>query len=253
MINERDLETIAGQDVYGADGSKIGTAGQVYVDDETGRPEWVTVRTGLFGTNESFVPLADASVSGGRVTVPYDKEKVKNAPNVDPEGRHLDVSEEQSLYQYYGANYGNGQQADYAETGRGRIADRSDDDAMTVSEERLKVGTEKEAAGKVRLRKRVVTEQQNVTVPVSREEVRVEREPITDANVGDATSGPDFAEREAEVTVFEERPVVQKEAVPVERVRLAKEQVTEDRQVSEEVRKEEIDTEGLTDDAENRR
>ena len=174
LIKVRDLESIAGQDVYGADGGKIGTAGQVYVDDETGRPEWVTVRTGFFGANESFVPLADASVSGGRVTVPYDKDKVKNAPNVDPEGRHLDVSEEQSLYQYYGANYGQG--AGYADAGRRRTTKRSDDDAMTVSEERLKVGREKEAAGKVRLRKYVVTEQQNVTVPVTREEVRLERE-----------------------------------------------------------------------------
>jgi uncharacterized protein (TIGR02271 family) len=251
MLNERDLESIAGQDVYGADGGKIGTAGQVYVDDETGRPEWVTVRTGFLGANESFVPLADASVSGGRVTVPYDKDTVKNAPNVDPEGRHLDVSEEQSLYQYYGASYGQG--AGYADAGRRRTTEGSGDDAMTVSEERLKVGREKEASGKVRLRKYVVTEQQNVTVPVTREEVRLEREPITEANVADATSGPDFAEREAEVTVYEERPVVEKEAVPVERVRLSKEQVTEDRQVSEEVRKERIDTEGLTDDVENRR
>jgi len=90
-----------------------------------------------------------------------------------------------------------------------------------------------------------VTEQQQVTVPVQREEVRLEREPITDANRGEATSGPDISEEVHEVTLHEERPVVQKETVPVERVRLDTDTVTEDVQVSEEVRKEQIDTEGL--------
>ena len=70
MLDQNDIDTIVDRDVYGSDGSKIGAARQVYVDDETGRPEWVTVRTGLFGTNESFVPLADATVSGDRVVVP---------------------------------------------------------------------------------------------------------------------------------------------------------------------------------------
>jgi uncharacterized protein (TIGR02271 family) len=116
------------------------------------------------------------------------------------------------------------------------------DDAMTRSEERLNVGTTTEEAGRARLRKYVVTEQQNVEVPVKREEVRLEREPITDANVGDAMSGPDISEEEHEVTLRQERPVVQTEAVPVERVRLAKDEVTDTEQVSAEVRKEQIDT-----------
>jgi stress response protein YsnF len=72
--------------------------------------------------------------------------------------------------------------------------------------------------------------------------VRVEREPITDANVGKATEGPAISEEEHEVVLHEEVPVVQKEAVPVERVRLDTETVTEQQTVSEEVRKEQIDT-----------
>jgi len=118
------------------------------------------------------------------------------------------------------------------------------DQATTRSEEQLKVGTEQVETGRARLRKHVVTEQQTVTVPVSREEVRVEREPITDANRDQAVAGPDISEEEHEVVLTEERPVVQKEAVPVERVKLAKESVTEDHQVSEQVRKEQIETEG---------
>jgi uncharacterized protein (TIGR02271 family) len=116
------------------------------------------------------------------------------------------------------------------------------DDAMTLSEERLNVGTQQRESGRARLRKYVVTENVTQTVPVSHEEVRLEREPITDANIGNATAGPAISEEEHEVTLHEERPVVEKEAVPVERVRLDTETVTDQATVNEEVRKEEIDT-----------
>src|SRR3712207_7598050 len=120
------------------------------------------------------------------------------------------------------------------------------DNAMTRSEERLNVGTRSEEVGRARLRKYVVTENVSETVPVSREEVRVEREPITDANVGNALDGPAISEEEHEVTLHAERPVVEKEAVPVERVRLDKETVTEQERVSSDVRKEEIEVDGGT-------
>jgi uncharacterized protein (TIGR02271 family) len=115
------------------------------------------------------------------------------------------------------------------------------DTAMTRSEEQLRVGTETRETGRARLRKHVVTEQQNVTVPVSREEVTVEREPITDANRGGRRSGPAISEEEHEVTLRAERPVVEKEAVPVERVRLGTETRTEHETVGGEVRKEQIE------------
>jgi len=124
------------------------------------------------------------------------------------------------------------------------------DDAMTRSEERLNVGTRTEEIGRARLRKYVVTENVTQTVPVSHEEVRVEREPITDANVGAAMDGPAISEEEHEVTLRAERPVVEKEAVPVERVRLNTETVTDEAQVNEELRKEQIDVDGAD---ENRR
>jgi uncharacterized protein (TIGR02271 family) len=116
---------------------------------------------------------------------------------------------------------------------------------MTRSEEQLHVGTERREAGRARLRKFVVTENVTTTVPVQREEVRIEREPITDANRDEALAGPAISEEEHEVILHEERPVVEKEAVPVERVRLDKETVTENHTVTEEVRKEQIDTDDV--------
>jgi uncharacterized protein (TIGR02271 family) len=119
---------------------------------------------------------------------------------------------------------------------------------MTRSEEELRIGTTRRERGRARLRKWVETEQVQQTVPVQREEVRVEREPVTDANLDDAMSGPDISEAEHEVTLREEEPVVEKRVVPKERVRLGKETVTGEEQVAEEVRKEQVDVEGDQED-----
>jgi uncharacterized protein (TIGR02271 family) len=261
MITNDDVQQLTGATVYGADGNKIGSVGQVYLDNRTNDPQWVTVKTGLFGTKETFVPLDKANFSGDRVEVPYSKGQVKDAPRIDEDG-DLTPDEEKELYRHYGFTSGDGRNdetrdaATGGETSRDSLGDtaggrgghdtddRTANDAMTRSEERLVAGTRTEDTGRARLRKHVVTEQQQVTVPVSREEVRLEREPITDANRGDATSGPDISESEHEVTLHAERPVVDTETVPVERVRLNKETVTDQQSVSGEVRKEQIAFDG---------
>lgn len=278
MISQDNISQIleAGGNVIDSEGNKVGSIGQIYVDDQTNNPSWATVNTGLFGSNESFVPLQGASLEGNDVRIGHDKAKVKNAPNVAPDG-HLSEEEEAGLYRYYGmstdgrspeqttgdhttgteagvgAGTGFGTDRDLdADAGREGVGHDTSgpttDDAMTRSEERLHVGTESQETGRVRLRKYVVTENVTQTVPVQREEVRIEREPITDANAGDAVDGPAISEEEHVVTLHEERPVVEKEAVPVERVRLDKETVTEERTVNEEVRKEKIDTDDDTRD-----
>jgi len=247
MITETQAPELIGRDLTSTNGEKIGRIGQVFLDEESGRPEWVTVHTGLFGKNESFVPLADASVGDGGCTVPYDKSRIKDAPNIDVNAGHLSREEEGRLYQYYGMSYS---QSDtdslYADNG-GRGSNGHDtsgpntDDAMTRSEERLNVGTRQEETGRARLRKYIVTENVTTTVPVSHEEVRMEREPITDSNIGSAMSGPDLSEEEHEVVLHAEKPVIDKEVTPVERVRLDTDTVTENRTVNEAVRKEEIE------------
>ena len=258
MITEQNMTDLAAGrgNVYTNDGDKLGSIGQLYVDDETGQPSWVTVNTGLFGTSESFVPLQAASVDGNDVRVPYAKALVKDAPKVERDG-HLSPEEEDRLYRHYslGGTSTSGDVAgtrtdDSARTTTGRPTVGHDtsgpttDEAMTRSEEQLRVGTEAREAGRVRLRKFVVSENVTETVPVSHEEVRLEREPITDANRDAAMAGPAISEEEHEVVLHEERPVVEKEAVPVERVRLDKETVTEQHTVSEEVRKEQIEPDG---------
>jgi uncharacterized protein (TIGR02271 family) len=260
MIGTDTISRVIGQDVYDESGEKIGSAAEVYLDDESGQPEWVTVRTGLFGTKESFVPIRDANLTDDGVRVSVSKGKVKDAPKIDTDG-HLSPQEEQELYRYYGLGAGNGTAQNTMTTGQtqttGQTTDTNShgtvghdtsgpttDNAMTLSEERLNVGTTTQETGRARLRKYVVTENVTQTVPVEREEVRLEREPITDANVGDAMDGPTISEEEHEVVLHAETPVVEKEAVPVERVRLDKTTVTEQTQVSEGVRKEEVELEG---------
>ena len=256
MTTTEELQNMEGQTAVDVNGAKLGKIGQVYVDDQTGQPLWVTITTGMFGTKQNFAPLYGSRSDGGDLHLAVTKDMVTGAPGVEADG-HIEDSENEALYTYYdGYLDSNGRTQDQSReyagdtredlAGRDSIAGRdtsgpATDDAMTRSEEQLHVGTEQVQAGRARLRKYVVTENVTQTVPVSHEEVRLEREPVTDANRGAATSGSDISEEEHEVTLRAERPVVNKETVPVERVRLGTETVTEDHEVSETLRKEQID------------
>jgi uncharacterized protein (TIGR02271 family) len=267
-----DIQTWRGRTLVDRDGDKIGKVEDVYLDRSSGKPEWIAVKTGLFGSNVSFVPIHDAAIDGDDVRVGHDKGLVKDAPNIDPDGE-LSPEEERRLYQHYG-------RSDYEEWGedsedrtdatfgrdtrddlrgdpefdrdddtatsarRGEASGRAGDDAMTRSEDELRVGTQRRATGRARLRKYVETENVQETVPVEREEVRVEREPITDANRDAALDGPEISEAEHEVTLHTEEPVVEKRTVPKERVRLGKDVHSDEETVSEDVRREHVEAEG---------
>jgi len=239
-----------GANVIDASGSKIGTVKDIYLDQQTDQPEWALVSTGSLGAKGNFVPLAQATMEGNDIKVPYSKDMVSGAPSMDPDGQ-LSQQEEAELYRYYGLDYSEARSDSGLPEGAGAPAtgrDTATDDAMTRSEEELRVGTERTEAGRARLKKYVVTEDVQTTVPVQREEVRIEREPVTEANI-DAATGTEISEAEQEVVLTEERPVVEKRTVPKEQVRLGKEAVTDEKEVAEQVRKEEIVTEG---DAETR-
>ncbi|WP_299539229.1 PRC and DUF2382 domain-containing protein [uncultured Streptomyces sp.] len=310
-----DSGELDGLTVYDNGGEKVGTVGRVYVDDATGKPDWVTVKTGMFGMKESFVPLAGARRVGSDLHVSHPKESVKDAPRVDADA-HLSVAEEEELYRHYGLTRktggnlgdtgraggdartaagtgamgaagaagaaGTGRAAGTAKSGTapgavgtgaaagagagtsatsrplagaGAGAERSAGVAgreeMIRSEEQLHVGTEEYEAGKARLHKYVVTEHVTRTVPVSHEEVRVVREPL---QPGEKVTGrTDLGEQDVEVTLHAERARVSKESVPVERVRLETNRVTEQKEVSADVRKEKIDyADGLKETGEGR-
>ena len=284
MLTTDQLADLAGKTLVGQDGSKIGKISDVYEATDGPEATFVSVTTGLFGTGASFVPLAQASLQGASVAVPYDKDLVKHAPRVDVD-QELTAEEEDRLYRHYGLT--GGTTASTSGTGTAAAADTTGgrhsgeiavprgtggqdidgdgvfddvkdtavgrdtsglttDDAMTRSEERLDVGVARTETGRARLRKRIVTEQVSQTVPVTTERARVVSEPITDANRGQALDGPDLSEEEHEVVLHADRPVVEKEVVPVERVRLDTETVTEQVQVSETVQKEQIELEPPT-------
>ncbi|GIF51371.1 uncharacterized protein (TIGR02271 family) [Asanoa ferruginea] len=262
MITSQDAAKLTGRDVYGSSGDKIGTVGHIW-GDPSGAPAWASVKTGLFGAKESMVPLADANLRRGRLMVPFNKSQVRDAPRIDGSTTEpLAANEFAQLYDYYGQDFHSGQAAS-GQAASGQASARSSgaaggytaddvvddrsvadnrataDDIMTRSEERLTVGTERERIGVAHLRKYVVTEEQQMTVPVSHEEVRLVREPITGENWSAATQG--LTESELDVELFAERAVINKETIPVERVRMVKETVTEQQTVRGEVRKEHIE------------
>ena len=272
-----DVNAILSSTAYGSDGDKIGKVEQVFLDDNSGEPTFLTVNTGLFGAKENFVPVKGARQDGDRVVLPYTKDVIKDAPKVDAD-QHLSPAEEEELYRYYELNYDDGRTAgtdrdrttaaagtagvagtaaadrgvadrdvadrdrDAVDQDRRDVAATAGDEASVVRhEERLNVGTQEREAGHARLRKYVVTDHESVDVPVEREEVTVERTPINDTNarVDNGTIG----EEEVDVTLREERPVVQKEAVAVEEVGLNKQTVQETQRVEADVRKEQVDVE----------
>ncbi len=245
-----------GRTLVGSDGEKIGKISDIYEDPATGKPEWATVHTGLFGKKSNFVPLVGASPTGEDVRAQVTKDQVKDAPGIEADGE-LSEPEERRLFEHYGVPYtsegSTTAQGEPSSGGRDQSTQRSEgrdvsgpetDEAMTRSEEELRVGTRQRETGRARLRKHVVTEMVTKTVPVQREEVRLEREPITDSNRDQALDGRDISEAEHEVVLHEEEPVVEKRVVAKERVSLGKETIAEEREVSEQVRKEQIETEG---------
>lgn len=245
------LDNLEGRPVVGSDGEKLGTVADVYFDKDTRQPEWALVTTGLFGTKHSFVPITSASMTGDALQVPFTKQQVSDAPRLDDDGE-LSQDEEAMLAQHYGLSYseapsdsglpqGGGQPATEPAGGVQDVSGPNTDTAMTLSEERLSVGTMRRPSQLVRMRKDIVSENVSTTVPVEREVLRVEREPITDGNIDQALDGPDLSTEEVELTLTEEQAVVDKEVVPVERIRLDKDVVIEEEQVNETVRREEVE------------
>ncbi|MFD7896872.1 DUF2382 domain-containing protein [Streptomyces sp. NPDC059743] len=294
-----DPSRLTGLPVYDKDGDKIGNVGQVYVGDRTGRPEWVTVKTGLFGMNESLVPLTGARRAGEDIHVPYAKEAVKEAPRLAAD-EHLDPGQEKQLYEHYGlATTGSGlgmaesagtpaatagtrtgtgaeagtvsgpgmgtgarpgvsagagmpaEPAPAAAGGQGRPmagmrgaesaeGKEAQGEELIRSEEQLHISTEEHEVGHARLRKVVVTESVTTSVPLSHEEVRVIHEAIAPEDRSRMGRSP-ISEAQTEVTLHAEQPVISKETIPVERVRMETEKVTEQKEVSADVRKEQIE------------
>ncbi|CAM5618207.1 photosystem reaction center subunit H [Streptomyces spiroverticillatus] len=296
-------EDLSGANVVDAEGNKVGAVQKVYRDDTTGEPEWVTVRTGLFGTKETFVPLAGSTRTDGGLRVPHSKDVIKDAPRIDVDG-HLDRSEEGTLYRHYGltgpGDTGNGfagraaaDTTSVTSTGRhaaattaaattaaatgltdrakatvrplagsmsdgtgartlagagagtrtapGTTGTKGQTEELLLSEERLSFATEEHESGRAQLRKRVVTEDVTKSVAVSHEEVRVTRVPITDEERRTGRTAAQIGEGQVEVVLHEERAVMRKETVPVERVRLEVYKVTEQKEMSGQIRKEEVD------------
>ncbi|GAA1694032.1 PRC and DUF2382 domain-containing protein [Kribbella yunnanensis] len=237
------IEQVVGETAYDATGDKVGSVGTLYASDTSGRPEWVTVNTGMFGTKHSFVPLDGAHVEKDGLHLATSKSKIKDAPRIDSNG-HLSAQEASELYRYYGMQL---PQTSAGTAPDGRMAEH--DGSMVRHEERLRAGTETVETGRVSLHKHVVTEEQQVTVPVSHEEVHVVREPVADGELGRAG---ELGDDDREVVLHEERPVVGKETVAVERVGLETETVRGEENVTETIRKEQVEVEGLDDDGTGR-
>ncbi len=228
-----------GRNLIDGAGQTVGRIADIYLDDDTGEPEWLAVSSGTTGGDVSFVPLTGAAVSGNDLQVQFTRDQITSSPDADADGQ-LSKDEEARLYDHYGYDYGERRSDSGLPEGGG--APRSNrDDAMTRSEEELDVSKTSREAGRVRLRKWVDTERVETTVPVAREEVRIEREPITEANMDQAMAGAEITESVHEVVLNEEEAVATTRVTPKERIRVDKDTVVEEQQVAADLRKERVE------------
>lgn len=299
MANFR-IEDLAQATAFDNQGEKVGDVKDVYVNDITGQPDFVSVTSGIF-SGSTLVPLRGHSFDGEDVTLAFNKDRIQDAPVTDENG-HLTERDREALYRHYGLesavdqvtyDFGNTVEETPVET---QVSDRdvaevptvaagdaniagtvdessvdSDDvvtdapqvgfvpaaydtaenepargevsDELVLSEEQLRVEKERVEAGEARIQKYVVTEMQTIEVPVTREEVRIVREPISEEDRV-KYEGASLGDQEASVVLYEERVVVSKVTVPVERVSLRTETVEETKVVEESVARERLETDG---------
>lgn len=224
MISTEEIESIiAGGVVYSGDGHEIGTVLEIYLDPQSGKPAVARVSAGIPLTVDLFLPLAEATLEGNALHVPYGQAQIKNAPRVEAVDG-VSAEELKRINRHY---------ADSAAL-------------MIRSEEQVRFHTRTQATERLRLRKYVVTEDVVVTVQVRREEFRLERETVPDAEDDPGADRGPLAEAEYEVILHAERPVVAMEVVPVEKVTIRKHIVSGQQGVTEQIRKEQFDTDGGT-------
>lgn len=275
----KNIKDLFNATAYDKAGEKLGSVKEVFVDEQSGQPTFVEVNHGLFGMSSSLVPLRGHDFTGEELKLAFSKDRIENAPDFDSD-KPLTPEAQADIFKHYGLENaqdvttyrderderagvagagaaGAGVHAkdetaatDRVEADRAAATDHNltnNEGEVIRSEERLDVNKERVATGEARLRKYVVTDTETVEVPVEREEVRVERTPISEADAANYTGtiGDNGAE-EASVTLHEERVNVEKKTVPVEKVNLSKETIKDTETHTEELRKEQIDTDGIT-------
>jgi uncharacterized protein (TIGR02271 family) len=242
-------EDLLGARVKGADGKVVGTVEQVFRDDVDGTPAWARVRAGKTGR---FVPLGSSQVTPDGLSVPFDSQKILSGPDIDA-GQHMSAAQAEELSRYYGlivpTQQSRGRLAE--ETGEQQITSQmplgeqmpgeetGGSDWLIRQEEQIQVGKEMLETGRVRLHKYVDTESIEQPVHLYREDFEIERIPIS----GGEQVGGTLEEGVQEIVLHEERVVLRKELVPVERVRLRTRRVATDSTVRDEVRRERIEIE----------
>jgi stress response protein YsnF len=255
--------------LFDSSGQKVGMIEDVYVDQETKKPEWVLVKTGLFGLRKTFVPMSVLQPAGDDLRAPYTKDQITSAPNVgDDEG--ASPEEEARLFQHYGIPYSDSgtvsarSESQAAESGRPPAAESTGTEYRAASpeavdprtradklaeasegvqrhEEELRINKVRRPSELVRLHKWVETEPVSTSVELEHEEARIVREPVRESEPGSQRQIGE--EGELEIRLEREEPIIERQVVPKERVRLEKDLKTEEQTVEGQVRKERVDVE----------
>jgi uncharacterized protein (TIGR02271 family) len=238
--NEFTIESLSqleGMPVYSSDKEQIGKVETIYVDQDTRVPEWIGIGTGFFSSKRLIVPTQGATAQSDGVYINFDKDRVESSPEV--KGDAIPEATEGELYDHYGIPASTERSSSTLPGGQSSARTGAEQGTLTRSEEELRVGKRQAEAGRVRLRKWVETEPVSEDVTLQRETAQVRRQPIDRP-----ADGGEIGEREVEVTLTEEQPVVEKATVAKEQVSVTKGEDTKTETVSDDVRKERIEVDG---------
>ena len=238
-----------GRPIADTQGRPYGTLDELFVGRQSGEPEYGIVSVGHpggRGTKRVAVPLAGGRVEGDVVVLPLEPDRVRDAPEVQRSVESIPPAAGARIEAFF-AGSGEPTTPMPATTADGVEAVVETDDAaeVTVSEEELVVDKQARVTERVRLRKRIVEEEVTVSVTLRREELVVERVPVDDPAAEPERGGGDqqLTEGVLEFVLLAEEPVVEKRVVPVERVRVERDTIVEQRRITDHVRKERAEAE----------
>lgn len=250
-----------GRPIADATGRPYGTLEELFVGRHTGAPEFGIVsvpRPGEPGTKRVAVPLETARPHGDVVVLPLAPDRVSEAPEVQRTVESIPPDAGERIVAFFAGAHQQDVTAQHDEVTAATASiapdalddrDEVDEVDVTVSEEELVVDKEARATERVHLRKIIVEEEVTVTVTLRHEELRIERVPVERPAVADVdhlergNGDAQLVEGELEFVLLAEEPVVQKRIVPVERIKVARDTIVEQRRITDHVRKERVEVE----------
>ncbi len=242
MNTSHDYTTWLGRQVLDSEGNQLGRIRDIYEDEETGQASWASVQGGILGTSTYYIPLNDAHLDDADVRVNYDYDMIRAAPKMHGDEFGKDMASELSNYYHHpqSETVANNTVTDNLDIDDDVVDEDNvvTDKSVDLHKEQLDIDTEARPYAKARLHKYTVTRNETITVPIVEEHAKLVFDDSPSART-DVT--PDFGDRDVEIVLNREEPVVTKQVVRAGTARVQIEQTQREVPITAEIREEKVD------------